>query len=142
MNVTVLVDFDNNSADTAVRVANALEGKLWGIRLDTGGNMVDDGLLAHSEFGSFNPLGVNPQLVRYVRDYLNTAGHSDVKIIVSGGFKAEKIREFERLGVPVDAYGVGSSLIRGSNDYTADIVEPVAKVGRWKRDDSRLEVVT
>ena len=24
--------------------------------------------------------------------------------------------------MPVDAYGVGSSLIRGSNDFTADIV--------------------
>ena len=36
--------------------------------------------------------------------------------------------------MPVDAYGVGSSLIRGSNDFTADIVvtdgRPSAKVGR------------
>ena len=36
--------------------------------------------------------------------------------------------------MPVDAYGVGSSLIRGSNDFTADVVlvdgRPCAKVGR------------
>jgi nicotinate phosphoribosyltransferase len=48
--------------------------------------------------------------------------------------------------VPVDAYGIGSSLIRGSNDFTADIVvtdgEPSAKVGRWLRPNPRLELVS
>ena len=57
-----------------------------------------------------------------------------MRIVVSGGFTVEKIREFEADGVPVDAYGVGSSLIRGSNDFTGDIVitdgRPSAKVGR------------
>jgi nicotinate phosphoribosyltransferase len=68
-----------------------------------------------------------------------------VKIVASGGFTVEKIREFERLGVPVDAYGVGSSLIRGSNDFTADVVvtdgEPSGKFGRRYRESSRLEPV-
>jgi len=57
----------------------------------------------------------------------------------------DKIEQFERAGVPVDAYGVGSSLIRGSNDYTADIVltdgAPSAKVGRHFRPNDRLERV-
>ena len=57
-----------------------------------------------------------------------------MQIVVSGGFTAERIRAFEAAGVPVDAYGVGSSLIRGSNDFTADVVmvdgRPCAKVGR------------
>ena len=48
--------------------------------------------------------------------------------------------------MPVDAYGVGSSLIRGSNDFTGDIVmtdgEPSAKVGRHYRENPRLESVT
>jgi nicotinate phosphoribosyltransferase len=48
--------------------------------------------------------------------------------------------------VPVDAYGVGSSLIRGSNDFTADLVltdgRPSAKVGRKYRSNDRLELVT
>ena len=48
-----------------------------------------------------------------MRDALDAAGHERVKIVVSGGFDAEQIREFERSGVPVDSYGVGSSLIRG-----------------------------
>jgi len=64
---------------------------------------------------------------------------------VSGGFGAEKIQRFEDLEVPVDAYGVGSSLVRGSYDYTADVVNvdghPVAKVGRWFRENPRLEPV-
>ena len=45
-----------------------------------------------------------------------------MKIVVSGGFDAAKIREFEALGAPVDSYGVGSSLLRGQNDFTADVV--------------------
>jgi nicotinate phosphoribosyltransferase len=47
--------------------------------------------------------------------------------------------------VPVDAYGVGSSLLRGENDFTADIVmldgKPCAKVGRHYRPNPRLEKV-
>jgi nicotinate phosphoribosyltransferase len=69
-----------------------------------------------------------------------------VRIVVSGGFTLEKITEFEENDVPVDAYGVGSSLIRGSNDFTADIVmtdgKPSAKVGRRYRPNPRLELVT
>ena len=61
------------------------------------------------------------------------------------GFTPEKIRDFERLEVPVDAYGVGSSLLRGENDFTADIVmldgRPCSKVGRRHRPNPRLEKV-
>ena len=45
-----------------------------------------------------------------------------MQIVASGGFDAQKIREFERMGAPVDAYGVGSSLVQGENDFTADVV--------------------
>jgi nicotinate phosphoribosyltransferase len=68
-----------------------------------------------------------------------------VKIIVSGGFTVEKIRVFEEEGVPVDGYGVGSSLYRGRFDFTADVVRvegrPCAKVGREYRPNPRLEQV-
>ena len=96
--------------------------------------------------GDFKPTGVNPQLVRKVRSALDDAGFGGVRIVVSGGFTVEKIREFEANEVPVDAYGIGSSLIRGSNDFTGDIVltdgEPSAKVGRRYRPNPRLEQVT
>jgi nicotinate phosphoribosyltransferase len=96
--------------------------------------------------GDFKPTGVNERLVRKVRDALDERGYERVRIVVSGGFTVEKIREFETNGVPVDAYGVGSSLIRGSNDFTGDIVmtdgKPSAKFGRRYRESPRLELVT
>jgi nicotinate phosphoribosyltransferase len=144
MNVTVLVDFENDSVRTALEVAEALGERLWGVRLDTSENLVDRALLG--EMGSFRPTGVNPVLAERVREALDAAGHGHVRIVVSGGFDAAKIRSFEDLGAPVDAYGVGSSLLRGSNDYTADVVEidgrPCAKVGRGRRASDRLERVT
>jgi nicotinate phosphoribosyltransferase len=143
MNVTVLVDFWNDSVKTAIEVADALGDDLWGVRLDTSERLVDRSLW--SDMGDFPPTGVNHMLVRKVREALDAAGHERVKIVVSGGFNPEKIRDFERRGVPVDAYGVGSSLLRGENDFTADIVlldgKPCAKVGRRYRPNPRLEKV-
>jgi nicotinate phosphoribosyltransferase len=144
MNVTVLVDFENDSIRTSLEVARALGPRLWGVRLDTSESLVDRSLW--DEMGDFDPRGVNERLVRTVRAALDQAGFADVKIVVSGGFGLEKIRRFEEQGVPVDAYGVGSSLIRGENDYTADVVlvdgADVAKVGRRQRPNARLERVT
>jgi len=143
LNVTVLVDFENNSVETALEVARALGKRLWGVRLDTSENLVDESLL--DELGDFRPTGVNERLVRKVRDALDADGFEHVKIVVSGGFTVEKIEAFEEAGVPVDSYGVGSSLIRGQNDYTADVVmtdgRPSAKVGRHFRANDRLELV-
>ena len=144
MSVTVLVDFENDSVKTALEVARALGDRLWGVRLDTSESLVDRSLW--EEMGAFKPTGVNPRLVWKVRDALDGAGFDGVRIVVSGGFTVAKIGEFEEHGVPVDAYGVGSSLIRGSNDFTADIVmtdgKPSAKVGRHLRSNPRLERVT
>jgi nicotinate phosphoribosyltransferase len=143
MNVTVLVDWENDSVQTAIQVADALGDRLYGVRLDTSENMVDRNLL--DELGDFRPTGVNPRLVEKVRAALDAAGHDRIRIVASGGFTAERITEFEAAGVPVDAYGVGSSLIRGANDFTADIVmvdgRPCAKAGRGYRPNERLERV-
>jgi nicotinate phosphoribosyltransferase len=143
MNITVLVDFGNNSLGTALEVARALGPRLWGVRLDTSEALVDSSLW--HELGDFKPTGVNERLVRKVRDALDHDGFEQVKIVASGGFTIDKIREFEQSGVPVDAYGVGSSLIRGSNDFTADVVltdgRPSAKIGRRYKPNSRLVLV-
>jgi len=142
-NVTVLVDFHNNSVETALEVARALGPKLWGVRLDTSEALVDRSLW--EEMGDFNPTGVNERLVWKVRDALDANGFGGVRIVVSGGFDVEKITRFETAGVPVDSYGIGSSLIRGSNDFTADVVvtdgEPSAKTGRRLRPNARLTPV-
>ena len=142
-NITVLVDFENDSVQTALAVARALGPKLWGVRLDTSNQLVDRSLWG--ELGDFDPRGVNERLVWKVREALDADGFERVRIVVSGGFDAEKIARFERAGVPVDAYGVGSSLIRGENDFTADIVmtdgRDSSKVGRRFRPSPRLELV-
>jgi nicotinate phosphoribosyltransferase len=142
-NIVVLVDFENDSVRTALEVARALEDRLWGVRLDTSGQLVDHSLW--NEMGDFEPRGVNERLVRKVRDALDRDGFERVKIVASGGFTVERIRAFEQAEVPVDAYGVGSSLIRGENDFTADIVltdgRETAKVGRRFRGNNRLELV-
>jgi nicotinate phosphoribosyltransferase len=143
LNVTVLVDFENDSVATALEVARALGPRLWGVRLDTSGQLVDRSLW--EEMGDFDPRGVNEQLVRKVRDALDRDGFERVRIVASGGFDAAKIARFEQADVPVDAYGVGSSLIRGENDFTADVVmtdgRDSAKVGRRFRPNPRLEAV-
>src|SRR5215210_6121031 len=143
INVTVLVDYENDSVRTALEVARALGPKLWGIRLDTSGQLVDQSLWG--ELGDFDPRGVNERLVWKVREALDRDGFEHVKIVVSGGFDAERIMAFEQRGVPVDSYGVGSALIRGENDFTGDIVmtdgRPSAKAGRRFRENPRLELV-
>jgi nicotinate phosphoribosyltransferase len=143
MNVVVLVDFENDSARTALEVAHAPGDRLWGVRLDTAGDLVDR-TLGDDDDPALR--GVNERLVRAVREALDAAARSDVRIVVSGGFDGERIRAFEERRVPVDAYGVGSSLIRGQNDFTADVVltdgQPSAKVGRRHRPNPRLERVS
>ena len=119
LNVTVLVDFENDSVRTALEVARALGPRLWGVRLDTSGEprrplaLGGDGRLqADRRQRAARAEGA---------DALDTDGFEHVKIVASGGFTVDKILEFERNEVPVDAYGVGSSLIRGQNDFTADV---------------------
>ena len=138
------MDWDNDCVATSLACARALGERLWGVRLDTSETMVDRSLW--DEMGTFRPNGVAPELVRAVRRALDDEGFEHVNIVVSGGFDAERIRRFEEAGVPADAYGVGSSLLRGNTDFTADVVllegRPCAKVGRRYRPNPRLERVT
>jgi nicotinate phosphoribosyltransferase len=138
-----LVDFENDCVRTSVEVAMALGERLYAVRLDTSEMLVDRSLF--QQMGTFKPTGVNPQLVWNVRRALDGAGFSQIRIFVSGGFTVDKIREFEQQGVPVDGYGVGSSLFEGRFDFTADVVllegKPCAKVGREYRPNPRLEKV-
>jgi nicotinate phosphoribosyltransferase len=141
--LVTLVDFENDSVTTSLAVARALGEGLYGVRLDTSETMVDKSVIP--QMGMSKPTGVIPQLVWNVRRALDAEGLQRVKIVVSGGFDVEKIRHFERLGVPVDAYGVGSSLFQGRYDFTADVVllegKPCAKTGRFYRPNPRLEAV-
>ena len=138
-----LVDFENDCVRTSLEVARALGERLYGVRLDTSHTLVDQSVIP--QMGAFDPTGVNPHLVWNVRRALDAEGFQHVKIVVSGGFTVEKIRGFEATGVPVDAYGVGSSLFGGRFDFTADVVlvngKPCGKVGRAYKPNRRLERV-
>jgi nicotinate phosphoribosyltransferase len=141
--------------------------RLYGVRLDTSGSLRD---VSVPPLGDPSlDLGVNPRLVFIVRQALDRAWEEwdlpadwkerareycrAVKIVVSGGFRPEKIRRFEKLQVPVDIYAVGSYLFSNDGptvtDYTADVVRvkvngewmDMAKVGRRQLDNPQLERV-
>lgn len=178
----VLADFNNDSVGAVLatmrvyweRFVAALEAgdeegqarwTLSGVRLDTAAKLVDKSLQPDGK------PGVNEDLVRLMRAEIDrawekwdvpaslhsTAQHycQNVGITVSGGFDREKIQRFEENGVPVAAYGVGSSLFSnesslGTNtDFTMDVVRvmlngewvDIAKVGRRACDNIDMRPV-
>ena len=176
----LLADFDNDTVTAAratlaaywqhylaaYREGSCSEMQRWtlhGVRLDTSAKLRDRSLPESAE------PGVSPLLVRTVREAINSAWESwnvpknlehvarefcrQTQIVVSGGFNREKISRFEREDVPVDSYGVGSSLLsndkRTNSDFTMDIVRvklaggwvDMAKVGRCPCANPDLERV-
>ncbi len=156
----------------ALKAGDESEAQRWvlyGVRLDTSGSLRD---VSVAPLGDKRlDMGVSPRLVWRVRQALDRAWESwelppdcrdraadycrRVRIVVSGGFNPEKISWFEESGVPVDAYGVGSSLMSNdstvgtSTDFTADVVRvrvagqwiDMAKVGRTACSNPDLEPV-
>ena len=114
----VLVDTFRDEAEEALRVAQALGDRLYGIRLDT-----------PSERGR-----VTADLVHEVRARLDQAGYDKVKIIVSGGLDPDRIRYFKEQGAPVDSFAVGS-YISGARpvDFTGDLKEIDGRPDRQAR---------
>ena len=163
-----LVDFNNDCVGDSLATMEALFQKymalenagqheeaqkyvLYGVRPDTGANLMDK---------SLDPLGdkrldrgVNARLVYKMRREIDAAYENwtvpfawlerakaycrNVKITVTGGFTPQRIRDFEENGVPADVYGVGAYLFSNSvadgtnNDFTADIVR-VKAGGDWR----------
>ena len=158
VSVVSLVDYHNDVVTDSLAVARAMrrefgDGALSGVRVDTSERLVDRSLEgAEGRYPGETLRGVSPPLVRLLRTALDGEGFGDVGIVVSGGFTPRRNARFESQGVPVAAYGVGSSLL-GHNageadgllanfDFTADIVEVEgegeSKVGRELRPNARL----
>ncbi|MEK7513667.1 MAG: quinolinate phosphoribosyl transferase [Patescibacteria group bacterium] len=137
LNTISLIDFNNNCVKGALESAKKLGKKLWGVRLDTAENIYD--------VSTPKLPGVNPALVKKVRQTLDKQGYKWVKIIVSGGFNPEKIKQFEAAKTPVDIYAVGSNILSGQIDFTADAVrlnaKNLAKTGRKYSPNSRLKIL-
>ncbi len=154
---------ERGDAETAQRY------RLYGVRPDTGGELRDLSLQHLPDEPSL--YGVSPALIRALRDALDNgwkdwnlpyswrqeAEHycRQIKIVATGGFNLNKIRQFEEEGVPVDIYGVGSSFFSNSSaegtvtDFTADVVRVkigdrwihMAKEGRRACDNPNLQKV-
>ncbi|MTT32528.1 nicotinate phosphoribosyltransferase [Terrilactibacillus sp. BCM23-1] len=141
-----LVDYNNDVIGDSLKLAHAFGETLKGVRLDTAKNMVDKYFINHPELlGRFDPRSVNPELVFGLREALDKEGFNHVKIVVSGGFTKERILEFEKRQVPVDLYGIGSSLLKIGIGFTGDNVmlngKHQAKAGRKYNLNPRLEKV-
>ena len=132
MNVTVLVDFANDSVATALEVAERARGATSGACAWTPPTSSPT-WRCRSATATRPRRASRPSWCALTREQLDAHGFHDVKIVVSGGFTAERIAAFEDAGVPVDAYGVGSSLLRGANDFTADVVMVDGAPGRQGR---------
>ena len=107
---------------------------LYGVRLDTSGGMRDVNVPPLGDPAL--DLGVTPRLVFNVRQALDAAWQDwdlpprqlkmaqaycrQVQIVATGGFNPEKINRFEKLKVPADIYGVGSSLLRNNKSTNTD----------------------
>ncbi len=157
----LLADFNNDTVGSSVKVLSKFwefyrraresgdeaamrQWTLDGVRLDTSAALRDVSLVEG------DPKGVSPLLVRTVRRALDNAWASwelppslvdvardycrQVKIVVTGGFNREKVEFFERARTPVDAYGVGSSLLENSKETNTDFTMDVVRIcldGRW-----------
>ncbi|WP_347862545.1 nicotinate phosphoribosyltransferase [Salimicrobium sp. PL1-032A] len=144
--LTTLVDYNNDCITDSLKVARAFGEDLKGVRLDTSRNLVDKYFLRNEHLmGTFDPRGVNPELVFALRRALDKEGFKHVKIVVSGGFTEDRIRHFEDRNVPVDMYGVGGSLLKINIGFTGDNVmlngKHEAKEGRKHYPNPRLEKV-
>jgi len=118
----ILADTFEDERTEALKAAQLLKDKLYGIRLDT----------PSSRRGNFR------KIVQEVRWTLNIHGFTNVKIYVSGGIDEDDIIQLRDI---VDGFGVGTSIANPSEgvDFSADIVEkfengkwiPFTKRGKW-----------
>ncbi len=140
-----LVDTFNREMDDALDTARALGGRLWGVRLDTAGELVPQGGAAFDGRAFVTGPGVSVTGTAAVRRALDEAGFEHVNIVLSSGFgDLDKVAAFaeaeRRRGRLFEALGIGG--LFDAWHATADIVRvqgrPLAKAGRGYRENPRL----
>lgn len=145
-NLTILVDTNNDVITDTLLVARHFKEKLWGVRLDTSISLQDKYFERNPvDDPSIETHGVNLTLVKALRKALDEENFNHVKIVVSSGFDAKKVKLFTENNTPVDTYGIGGSLIKCTRSFTGDVVningKAMAKVGRQEMFSDRLKVV-
>ena len=144
--LVALVDYNNDVITDSLKVAREFGNRLKGVRLDTSRTLIDKYFLRNQHvLGTFDPRGVNAELIFALRKALDDEGYHHVRIVASGGFTVKRIEEFEKNGVPVDMYGIGSSLLKINIGFTGDNVmlngKPQSKEGRQYWPNLRLKKV-
>ena len=147
--LTVLVDYFGREVDDTLEVCHhfkelAEAGKL-AVRLDTHGGRFAQGLdtqesyavldrhvpeairgyRTENELKQLMGTGVSAAAIWHLRETLDDAGFSQVKIVASSGFGPDKCRLFALAKAPVDLIGTGSYLPeKWTETYaTADIIQ-------------------
>lgn len=144
--VTALVDYNNDVVTDALKLAKVLNKDLGAVRVDTSKALIDK-YFKNKNTKGFDPHGVCKELIFALRHELDKHGYKHVKIVVSSSFTLEKIKEWVKLKVPVNTFGVGSALVvNTTSGFTGDLVmldgKDEAKVGRKDIKSNRLKKVT
>ncbi len=147
-----LIDYANKEIEDSLATATALEGRLFGARVDTCGENIAEGA-REGERKYWNGNGVTISGVYALRMALDEYKHEDMKIFLSSGFgNVEKVKAFveaeKELELKLfDALGVGG--VYDARMSTMDIVavgedrenmQDMAKIGREYKANERLEL--
>lgn len=142
--ITALIDYHNDVVRDSVKLALHLKERLKCVRVDTSKSLIDH-WFDDKDTSGFDPHGVAKELIFALREELDKVGANHVEICVSSGFDEKKIKDFEDHKVPVDVYGVGTSLLRINIGFTGDLVKlngkDEAKEGRKEIPSTRLKRV-
>ncbi|ARU91163.1 nicotinate phosphoribosyltransferase [Spiroplasma clarkii] len=143
-NLVALIDYNNDCITDGLKVAQVFQEKLFAVRLDTSKALVDKSLEGLTEVND-ELHGVNPTLVKMLRQTFDDNGFKHIKIIASSGFDEAKITWFEAEKTPVDIYGVGEALTKTKIHFTGDLVQingkDQSKFGRKNTFSSRLKSI-
>ena len=143
--VTALIDYNNDVIRDSLKLAKHLGRTLKAVRVDTSLSLLDH-YFDDKDTTGFDPHGVCKELIFALRKALDDNGFDYVEIVVSSSFTMKKIKEWKKLNVPVDLYGVGTYFVNNSTcGFTGDLVrldgKMEAKEGRYDIPSDRLKKV-
>ncbi len=116
--IVMLVDYDNDVIGTLEKLKPYLND-IWGLRIDTSQKIIDKSIKNKSK----KNYGASALLFKNIKQWLIKNNIKHIKLICSSGNDLDKIKEFTKNNIPVDIYGIGTSLNKLSLHFTADLVK-------------------
>lgn len=131
---TALIDYHNDVIKELESIYPVMD-KVAAVRIDTSKYLIDRSLMLNK----IKEHGINANLIKLVRNWLDEHNLQNIKLIVSSGITPSKIEHLNLQNVKVDFYGIGSNFLTPTVMVSGDLVmlnnEPEAKVGRHLLDD-------